>query len=256
MKEMASRFPFLLCAAVFFLSCSTPPPAGSPETGYSVWGYVGNSTTAPASNVPVLLVNGETDRPVASKNTNIMGKYAFSGLQPGYYKVKAGDIAMDVVIASENMRLDIDLSAKGGVMNYAAGAMKSIGSTGKAGGDPALVQAMAGKYWGYSGASTLSGGGGTETNMAFCPDGSFYDNTESSYYGSSGDSYGNETMGWGASSQSGAAGTWSIEGTTQSGTITIHYKNGNESVIRYQAGDERGSYYFDGSLTTKTGNCE
>jgi len=255
---MKSGFQILLClfaASVLLCSCATAPPPGSPATGYSIYGFVGTSTTSAASNTMVMLLDGDTERPVDSANTNLLGKYTISGVAAGYYKLRVGKITKEILVKDENVRLDVDLSAEDGTMNYLAGAMKGTSAPGKPGGDPALVQALAGKYWGYSGTSSYSGGGGTETRMAFCMDGSYHDSSESSYYGSTQDQYGDENMVWGAANQSAGSGSWSVQGTPAEGTITISYHDGSEGTIEYRAGDEAGTYYFDGKLCSKTGSC-
>ena len=109
---------------------------------------------------------------------------------------------------------------------------------------------MAANYWGYSGS--------TETRLALCPDGTFYDFSESGYSGSSYDSGGNQTMSWGSASNASGKGTWTIEGNTQSGTITLYYSGGNQQSVNYTPGDEGGCYYFGGRQMCKTGepNCQ
>jgi hypothetical protein len=238
--------------------CSMAPPPGSPETGYTVTGYVGKSSALPAINENVLLLDGETGKPVDSAQTNWMGKYTFSGVKPGSYVVEAGSVQRKVLVKAESQRLDLDLSAKDGVMDYTkTGSLKSgksggtsgpqgaSGSGGPKGGDASLVQAMAANYWGYSGS--------TETRLALCPDGTFYDFSESGYSGGSYDSGGNQTMSWGSASQASGKGTWTIEGDTQRGTITLYYSGGKQQTVEYQPGDDRGCYYFSGRQMCQTG---
>jgi hypothetical protein len=104
-----------------------------------------------------------------------------------------------------------------------------------------------GEWYAYSGVGSFTGGGGgTESRMAFCPDGTFRDTSESSYYGS-----GSVGGTWGvAGSPQSSAGRWRVEGGTQSGRIIITYPGDRESVITYQA---RGSdMTFDGKLYAHT----
>jgi hypothetical protein len=257
MKQFRPIMAVVAMVMLLVAACSAPPPKGSPETGYAIWGFIGNSATSPASNTMVLLLDGNTEKPIASKNTNLFGRYTFSGLQPGYYKVKAGNKVMDVLITDENQRLDIDLSSASGVMNYAAAAAKGTTAPGKPGGDPKLAKRFAGKWFGYSGTSTLSGGGGTKREFAFCPDGSYYEDVSSSYYGTSEDQYGNQDLAWGAASEGGANGTWSIEGTVRQGKITITYNDGSETVMEYyQSEDDPQCYYFNGNLLCYNGPCQ
>lgn len=241
-----------LIFACLILSCSVAPPPGSPETGYTITGYVGRSSTLPAINENVLLLDGETGKPVDSAQTNWMGKYTLSGVKPGYYVIEVGSVQRKVLVKAESQRLDIDLSAKDGVMDYAKSAGAVPGKPGKPGvpggpkgGDASLMQAMAANYWGYSGS--------TETRLALCPDGAFYDFSESGYSGGSYDSGGNQTMSWGSASQASGKGTWTIEGDAQRGTITLYYSGGNQQTVQYQPGDDRGCYYFSGRQMCQTG---
>lgn len=236
----------IIAISAILAACSAVPPKGSLETGFTVWGYVGYSTTEPASGVMVLLIDGATDKPIASKKSNFFGKYTFSALQPGYYKVKASDKTLELVVTDQNQRLDIDLSAADGTMNYAAGAMKNMTAPGKPGGDAQLAQKFTGKWYSFSGATSISGGGGSESQMAFCPDGSYYDSYESGYYGGS----------FGSASQSGASGSWSVSGTVQQGQISITYSNGSTSVLEYQQADDPQCYYIDGRMYCYNGACD
>jgi hypothetical protein len=239
----------LLC---FTLACSVAPPPGSPETGYSITGYVGRSNTIPAVGENVLLLDGETGKPLDSAQTNWMGKYTFSAVKPGFYIVEAGSVQRKALIKAQSLRLDIDLSSKDGTMDYSKAASPAPGKTGApgapgaaGGGSASLMQAMAANYWGYSGS--------TETRLALCPDGTFYDFSESGYSGSSYDSGGNQTMSWGNASQASGKGSWTIEGDEERGTITLYYSGGNQQSVQYQPGAERGCYYFGGRQMCRTG---
>ena len=252
---MYSRF-FLPVIVVLVLvtGCNMAPKPGSPDTGYAVWGYVGKTSTEPATGVQVLLYNDKQENPIATANTNFLGKYTFSQLPPGYYKVKVTDKIMEVVITNKNQRIDIDLSSETGAMNYAADAIKSVVGPGKPGGDSVLAQRFAGKWYSFSSAA---GGGGSESQIAFCSNGNYYESYEAGYSGSSSDQYGNETMNWGQASASGADGTWSISGTVQQGTITVKYSNGSTTTISYQqSNDDPQCYYFDGRLHCYNGACQ
>ncbi len=249
MKYLRSSLPVIV-VLVFVAGCNMAPKPGSPESGYTVWGYVGKTPSEPAAGMQVLLFNGKQENPVASASTNFLGKYTFSQLPPGYYKVKVADKIMEVVVTNKNQRIDIDLSSETGAMNYAADALKNAVGTGKPGGDSVLAQRFAGKWYSFS-------GGGSESQMAFCPDGNYYESYEASYSGSSSDQYGNETMNWGQASASSGDGTWSIEGTVQKGTITVKYRNGSTTTISYQqSNDDPQCYYFDGRLHCYNGACQ
>ncbi|MFZ1947514.1 MAG: carboxypeptidase-like regulatory domain-containing protein, partial [bacterium] len=125
----------LSCLVVACLTgCSIAPPPGSPETGYTITGYVGKSSALPAINENVLLLDAETGKPVDTATTNWMGKYTFSGVMPGFYTVTAGSVERKVLVKDQSQRLDIDLSAKDGVMDYSKTASLTSGkSGGKAG---------------------------------------------------------------------------------------------------------------------------
>jgi len=243
-------------AAIMLFAVCTPVPEGSPETGYSIFGFVGKTSMEAAGGATVLLFDGQTDKPLSSTTANFMGKYTFSGLQPGYYKVKTGEKTMEIIITDKNQRLDIDLSAADGSMNYAAGAMKDAAkggakSPGKPGGDPELARKFTGKWYSFSGGSTLTGGGGSESQMALCPDGSYYESYESGYYGSSSD------VTFGNANQSNASGSWSVEGTIQQGPLYITKANGQQQSVKYQQyQQDKNCYYFDGRLHCYNGQCD
>ncbi len=86
---------------------------------------------------------------------------------------------MDVYLIDKDVRLDIDLSAKDGTMNYAAGAAaQAVKPTEKKGeatpsvqpsGDADLAKLFSGKYYSYTGGSTLSGGGARKVRSLSVP---------------------------------------------------------------------------------------
>jgi hypothetical protein len=226
---------------------------------YKIHGFVGESSTTAAPGKMVTLFDADSNKALANTKSNFFGKYAFKKLQPGHYLIKIGEKTIEIYLIDEDIRLDIDLSAKDGSMDYAKKPMEELtkqlenkesgGVTppGKPGGDANLAQQMAGKYYSYSGGSTLSGGGGSESQIAFCPDGSYFESYESGYYGKGE---------WGAAGQSKASGTWSIQGTIQSGTITITYGSGKQQTVNYQTTGERGCYKFGGRLYCYNGACD
>ncbi len=242
----------LVLAAALLAGCATVPE-GSPETGYSIHGFVGQTTDSAAPGATVLLLDGDTDRPLASKEANLMGQYVFSGLKPGYYKVKVQDKTREVILGSENKRLDINLSSADGSMNYAEGAVEEMTAavTGKAvatgPNDPQLAKEISGIWWGYSGS--------TETKIALCEGGRFQDFSESSYSGVSSDAGGNETMNWGSASQGGGQGAWTIQGNKDSGTIHVQYDDGTSRDIQYQSCGDPGCLLFDGRKLCYTEGC-
>ena len=71
------------------------------------------------------------------------------------------------------------------------------------------------------------------------------------------DAGGHQTGAWGAASQSGGQGSWAIQGTAQSGTISVRYADGSTATIEYRQGDESGCLYFDGNQLCRTSaECE
>ncbi|OKY76140.1 MAG: hypothetical protein BM485_02505 [Desulfobulbaceae bacterium DB1] len=250
-----------LLVSVLIVSCVTMTPPGSPETGYTITGFVGESPEVPAASEPVTLLDGNSERPITSDTTNFFGKYTFAGLPPGLYILQVRKIKWAVLLQDRSERLDIDLSAPEGAMNYgghyakkafaektaAQGSGAKVGTTPPAGNDAKLAEQMAGIWWGYSGS--------TERKIALCPDGSYNDYRESGYSGSSADSLGNQTMAWGTASQGGGSGSWSIQGTTEQGTITVSYNNGKQKVIQYRQCGDRGCLLFDGNKLCRSGSC-
>lgn len=234
---LAVSLTFLLLGA----SCATMTPEGSPDTGYRIEGFVGKSTTEPAVSEAVLLVDANGGKTIANAQTNFFGKYSFAGLAPGSYLVKAGKVTREVVIADRSVRLDIDLSAEGGVMDYSKTG-KADAPSGAAGeeaaaepGDHELATRMTGSYYGFSGS--------TETRLVLQADGTFRLNRESSYSNVEG-----SDIAWGSASQSGNAGKWSVKGSLQQGTITLVYSNGKKDVVQYRYDQSKGCYYFGGTL--------
>lgn len=229
----------LLAAAACALVLAGLATDGSAQPAFTLQGFVGQNTTTPAPMVQVVLLEAASQRPLATAQTNFFGKYSFKGLPPGEYVVRIAEVTRPVVLLDRDVRLDIDLSVKGGVMDYAAGAAAQAGTTsaGATGGaapagphDAQLAQQIAGVWWGYSGS--------TERRIGLCPGGVFRQFSESSYSGRGTDSLGSQTMAWGAASQGGGSGQWTISGDTQSGTINIVYQNGRNAAMRYrQIGD-------------------
>ncbi len=236
----------LLC-----LSCASVPGPGGAQSGFQIEGYVGRGSTTAAPGEQVVLLSATTGEPMATAQTNFFGKYGFHGLPAGSYRVQAGSISRDVILVNKNVRLDIDLNAEDGRMDYAKSAIESAmkGATGNPGPtDPAMMQQMAGTYWGYSGS--------TESKLTLCPDGRFNDYSESSYSGTSTDGLGNQTMAWGAAGQNQGAGRWSIQGNVQQGAITVAYSGGKTRTIQYRAGSDTGCFYFDGRQLCRTGDAD
>lgn len=102
--------------------------------------------------------------------------------------------------------------------------------------DPGLMNWMAGYYYSYSSA----GGGsssGTERKLMLCSNGTWRMGSESGYSGGAGTS-----GAWGASSQGGDGGRWSINGNQQQGKITFT-GSGGKKVYDFSACGN-GCFYF------------
>jgi len=106
-------------------------------------------------------------------------------------------------------------------------------------GDMSLMQYFAGKYYSYTGGSTIYGSAGTERQVMLCPNGLFYDSSEFSASGQ-GD------VNWGGAQSSSGAARWSIRGNKSKGTITIIRPNGRAEDISYQVTGEEGVILFNG----------
>jgi hypothetical protein len=222
---------------------------GTPETGFFIKGYVGHSSQQAAIGEVVTLLDAATGAPVGSVQTDWMGGFVFGGLEPGRYALQVGAVTREVLLGAQDLRVDIDLSAPGGVMNYAAAppAPKKTQPAGAARGsgegmatttgtnDASLQQWIAGTYYSYSGANTMSGGGGSERRLVLCANGRFRFESESSYYGSDHNQYGDQTMSWGSAGQGGGGGSWSIEGSRSGGTLHLSHDGGKQESVAFQA---------------------
>jgi hypothetical protein len=231
---------------------------------YKVSGFVGKSSSQVASGVSVVLIHKDSGEVVGSASTNFMGKYTVKDVPPGVYVLKVENIQRTLAVKDKNVRLDIDLSAEAGIMDYAKTgveminkeneAKKKSGSSAETGAlpgappgpsDPGMMQSMVGEYYSYAGS--------TEKKVMFCPNGTFFDSSESSYSGQGYDSLGNQNMAWGNASQSQGSGQWSIQGNAQNGTISLSYKSGKRVNMQYSPGPERGCYKFDGTVFCYSG---
>lgn len=225
-------------------------------SGAEIEGFVGYSSMQVAPNVTVKLINGKSGEVSDIDETNFFGKYSFEEVKPGYYKVQVGDISREVMIkkANQEKRLDIDLSAEGGAMDYGKDSSSASSQKPASQGTPAqaasnnqtLANQIAGVWWGYAGS--------TERRIGLCPGGSYVDYTESSY--SSG-GYSNQGAAWGAASQSGGQGSWTIQGDTQSGVISVRYNNGSATTLRYSQINDPGCLDINGStLCRSSATCQ
>ncbi len=227
--------------------CAPVAPGAFSAEKLNISGYVGTSSTSAAPRVNVVLYSKDTGQPVDSVQTNFLGRYKFNEVPPGTYVIKVGKVTREVVLVKKSLRIDIDLSAQDGVMDYAKGAAAAAGTQAQPVGpnDPNLMQAMAGEYYHFSGS--------TERKVMLCPDGRYFGAAESSYSGSSRDSLGNQTSGFGAASQSRSGGRWTIQGTQTQGTIVMSGNDGSRSQVRYQSTGERGCFTFNGNTFCVSG---
>ena len=219
-----------------------------------ITGFVGYSSMQVAPNMTVKLIKGDSGQVADIDETNFFGKYTFEGVSPGYYKLQAGDVVRELMIKGKDdeKRIDIDLSAKGGAMDYSGTAgtadQQTKATTGvktKANNQD-LANQIAGVWWGYSGS--------TERRLGLCPGGVYRDYTESSY---SGGGYSNQGAAWGSASQQSGHGAWNIQGDTQSGVITVRYNSGETTSLRYSQINDPGCLDINGSTLCRTSaSCE
>jgi hypothetical protein len=233
-------------------------PARAAKDTFNISGFVGRSSSEPASKVVVKLLD-ESGKVLDMAQTGFFGKYKFEKLKPGLYLLQVGELKLEALVKNKDVRLDIDLSAKDGQMRYlkseeVAAALSGAAAGGTAGGaaagpapgpnDPQLMQTMAGNYWSYEGS--------TEMKLMLCANGSFFDSSESSYSGRGSDSLGNQTMAWGAAGQSGSRGKWSVQGGPRQGTIQFVYQNGKSATVQFRAIDQQ-CYQFSAKTLCRVG---
>jgi hypothetical protein len=254
---------FCVLALIAALVGAAPAAFGQGKAkAYKVSGFVGKSTTEAAPGVAVVLLAKESGEVVGTDQTNFFGKYTIKNVPPGVYIIQVEKIERTLAVKDKNVRLDIDLSAEGGTMDYLKGGLKQVeadqqrggagappaegaaGGTGEAGGaagatDTGLMSYFAGEYYSFTSGSTLYGSAGTERKMTLCSDGLYRDSSESGAYGSGQ---------WGsASAQSGGAARWSIQGDKTQGTITVTYANGKSKRFNYRVlSKEEQTISFDG----------
>ena len=221
-----------------------------------VHGFVGHSSISAAPNVSVKLIDGESGKIIDIVQTNFFGKYKFKDVPPGYYKITSGKVTREIMMKEADVRLDIDLSAADGAMNYANAGKAATQSSSKAGkpsravgpNNLELQGQIAGIWWGYSGS--------TERKIGLCPNGTYMDYSESSYSGGSYNQYGDQVSAWGSANQSSGQGNWTIQGDTQSGTIYVEYSNGQSIQMRYSQIGDPGCLSFDGNtLCRSSASC-
>jgi hypothetical protein len=249
-----------LCALVLVAAVAAASPAvlgqGKAKV-FKVSGFIGKSTSEAAPNIAVILLHKDSGEVVGSDQTNFFGKYTIKNVPPGVYVLQVEKIERTLAVKDKNVRLDIDLGAEGGMMDYmktgvnqmnaqkkggepgAPAAGGAQGGAGEGGGatDSSLMTYFAGEYYSYSSGSTIYGGAGTERKVTLCPDGLYRDSSESSASG--GD--------WGAASQQGGSARWAIQGDKSQGVIVVTYANGQTKRFNYRVlSKEEQTVSFDG----------
>jgi len=251
-SSVLPRGPWILAGALVVALAT----AFAAKDAFNISGFVGRSSSEPASKVVVRLLD-ESGKVLDMANTGFFGKYKFEKLKPGLYIVQVGELKLEALLKNKDLRLDIDLSSKDGQMRYlksedVAAALSGAGPGASAGpapgpNDPQLMQALAGSYWSYEGS--------TETKLMLCPNGSFFDSSESSYSGRSSDQLGNQTMAWGTASQSGSRGKWSVQGGPRQGSIQLVYQNGKTANVPFRAIDQQ-CYQFAAKTLCRVGPAQ
>lgn len=244
----------LVIAVVAGAGFSQDQPTEKAKT-YKVSGYVLKNVSEHIPNVMVTLVHKDSGEVVGTDKADFFGWFTFKGIPPGVYIVRAENVQRTFAVKNKNVRADIDLASPVGAPDLTKAALgiaaeTAKGETGGPGGDPGptdprMAQTISGEYYSFSGS--------TERKVMFCPEGTFFDSSESSYSGTGADSLGNQNMAWGSASQNQGSGKWAIQGTPQSGTITLAYKNGQKVAMKYQMGSSKGCYNFDGILYCYSG---
>jgi len=110
--------PICWVAVTIFLTRSAVAQKDKPAGNFRISGYVGTSAASPAVGITVVLINKATGAMVDSATTNLSGRFRFRRVAPGFYLVRVDRVTRDVTLINRDVRLDIDLSAPGGVMDY------------------------------------------------------------------------------------------------------------------------------------------
>lgn len=262
-KNRSFRWALVFVASLLLL----PVLAQAAKKGQKVHGYI-YKTTSPsftaAQGVDVALINQQTGATVDSVTTGWTGGYKFKNVPPGKYVLKVGKFTKAITVARKGVRTNFDLSQPDGLYHpmqmFARGVSKSVSqaAAGQSGGpapdvgpsDPNLTRAMAGEYYSHTGS--------TDRVVTLCANGNFFSSSESSYSGTSSDSLGNQTGAWGSASQNRSGGKWSVQGSLQSGTITLGYRGGKTEKVPFQSMGERGCFRFNGNpfCYRSAGRCQ
>lgn len=103
--------------------------------------------------------------------------------------------------------------------------------------DPELQRWITGSYYSFTSSMVVSAA--SERKLVLCADGRFQVAGEFSASGADAE--------WGAASQHGNAGRWTISGNRQAGTITLSYPGGRTQTLRYQVESQaEQTMLFDG----------
>ncbi len=117
-----------LFLSIFLFSCESMYygglPQGDPIAGYGITGFISSSPGSAAPGETVVLVEMASGRTVGSVQADAMGKYTFYPVKTGSYQVRVNRIRLPATVTASHVRLDVDLSAPDGRMNYASAALK------------------------------------------------------------------------------------------------------------------------------------
>lgn len=260
---------FCALALVAVLAAAAPAVFGQGKAKvYKVTGFVGKSTSEAAPNVAVALLDRESGEVVGTDQTNFFGKYTIKNVPPGVYVLQVEKIERTLAVKNKNIRLDIDMSAEGGMMDYMKTGVNQInaekkaaeagGAGGQAAGGEAGAPAGGGQAGGEAGAPAAGGqaggaGGATDALLMAYFAGEYYAySSGSTIYGGAGterrvtlcadglyrDSTEFSASGtgqWGAANAQGSgAARWAIQGDKTQGTITVTYANGRTKRFNYR----------------------
>ena len=91
--------------------------ASAPKDAFKISGYIGKSSTEPASGVTVKLMDGESGKVLDSVRTGFTGRYKFENLKPGSYILEANGRKQEVMLKAKDVRPGIGLCAPDGIMS-------------------------------------------------------------------------------------------------------------------------------------------
>ena len=106
---------------------------------------------------------------------------------------------------------------------------------------------LAGEWYSFTSATTLSGSGGSEAKLSLCPDGRYFSSWDASYQGGAG-----SAGAWGQANQSGGQGRWRAAGGARRGTVHVTKGNGSSEAISYSV-QSSSVVYFNGRKYARSG---